>query len=139
MKRTLSPAWIALWVVVICLAAGHLTAMAAKKEPKTAKTPQVAAGPPYAKRHRLRQLPREGRSRSRCRSGKLALPRLPRPPWKSLLRIPRRRISPDRNPHKSHLGDIACTVCHHEHSPSKVYCLDCHARFDMKLPVKPKK
>lgn len=41
---------------------------------------------------------------------------------------------PDRNPHKSHLGDIACTVCHHEHSPSSVYCLDCHRNFKMKIP-----
>jgi hypothetical protein len=41
---------------------------------------------------------------------------------------------PDRNPHKSHLGDIACTVCHHEHSVSKVYCLQCHKNFEMKIP-----
>ena len=38
----------------------------------------------------------------------------------------------DRNPHKSHLGDIACTVCHHEHSASKTYCLECHPKFQMK-------
>jgi hypothetical protein len=29
----------------------------------------------------------------------------------------------DRNPHKSHLGEIACTVCHKAHEPSVVYCL----------------
>lgn len=40
----------------------------------------------------------------------------------------------DRNPHKSHLGDIACTVCHSGHKASKVYCLDCHKKFDMKIP-----
>jgi len=39
----------------------------------------------------------------------------------------------DRNPHKSHLGDIACTVCHKAHAASKVYCLDCHQKFDMKI------
>ena len=39
----------------------------------------------------------------------------------------------DRNPHKSHLGDMACTVCHKAHAPSKVYCLDCHKKFDMKI------
>jgi hypothetical protein len=39
----------------------------------------------------------------------------------------------DRNPHKSHLGDIACTVCHGSHKASKVYCLDCHKKFDMKI------
>ena len=42
---------------------------------------------------------------------------------------------PDRNPHKSHLGDIACTVCHHGHKPSKVYCLGCHGKFTMKIPA----
>lgn len=41
---------------------------------------------------------------------------------------------PDRNPHKSHLDDIACTVCHHEHSTSKAYCLQCHPKFQMKIP-----
>lgn len=41
---------------------------------------------------------------------------------------------PDRNPHKSHLGEIACTVCHHGHTPSKVYCLGCHQKFNMKIP-----
>lgn len=41
---------------------------------------------------------------------------------------------PDRNPHKSHLGDIACTVCHKEHDTSIVYCLDCHRNFKMKIP-----
>ena len=40
----------------------------------------------------------------------------------------------DRNPHKSHLGDIACTVCHKAHAESKVYCLDCHKKFNMKIP-----
>jgi hypothetical protein len=41
---------------------------------------------------------------------------------------------PDRNPHKSHLGEIACTTCHKAHSPSKVYCLGCHGKFKMKIP-----
>ena len=41
---------------------------------------------------------------------------------------------PDRNPHKSHLGEIACTVCHHGHSVSQVYCLRCHTKFNMKIP-----
>jgi nitrate/TMAO reductase-like tetraheme cytochrome c subunit len=39
----------------------------------------------------------------------------------------------DRNPHKSHLGDIACTVCHKSHGESKVYCLGCHQNFKMKI------
>jgi hypothetical protein len=42
---------------------------------------------------------------------------------------------PDRNPHKSHLGEIACTVCHHGHSVSKVYCLGCHVKFKMTIPA----
>ena len=41
---------------------------------------------------------------------------------------------PDRNPHKSHLGDIACTACHKGHQPSTVYCLGCHKKFEMKIP-----
>jgi hypothetical protein len=39
----------------------------------------------------------------------------------------------DRNPHESHLGEIACTVCHKAHKPSKVYCLDCHKAFQMSI------
>jgi len=39
---------------------------------------------------------------------------------------------PDRNPHKSHLGEIACTVCHKGHAESKTYCLECHKLFKMK-------
>jgi hypothetical protein len=45
----------------------------------------------------------------------------------------------DRNPHKSHLGDIACTVCHKGHAESKVYCLGCHKQFEMKIPGGEKK
>lgn len=41
---------------------------------------------------------------------------------------------PDRNPHLSHLGEIACTVCHKAHVASELYCLDCHRKFEMKLP-----
>ena len=41
---------------------------------------------------------------------------------------------PDRNPHQSHLGAIGCTVCHHGHMASEVYCLGCHKNFDMKIP-----
>jgi formate-dependent nitrite reductase cytochrome c552 subunit len=39
----------------------------------------------------------------------------------------------DRNPHESHLGDIACTTCHRGHEQSAVYCLDCHPKFQMKI------
>lgn len=39
----------------------------------------------------------------------------------------------DRNPHHSHLGDIACTTCHRGHEASTVYCLDCHPKFQMKI------
>jgi len=38
---------------------------------------------------------------------------------------------PDRNPHKSHLGEIDCTVCHMQHGPQKIYCLECHPKFDL--------
>ena len=41
---------------------------------------------------------------------------------------------PKMNPHKSHLGDINCTVCHKAHAKSVVYCLGCHTQFRMKIP-----
>jgi hypothetical protein len=42
---------------------------------------------------------------------------------------------PKRNPHDSHLGrEIACTVCHHAHSASVVYCADCHRLWKMNIP-----
>jgi fumarate reductase flavoprotein subunit len=37
------------------------------------------------------------------------------------------------NPHKSHLGEISCTACHHAHASSRPYCASCHA-FPMKIP-----
>lgn len=40
----------------------------------------------------------------------------------------------DRNPHKSHLGEVACTLCHHMHSAQEVYCIECHKKFEMKIP-----
>jgi len=36
------------------------------------------------------------------------------------------------NAHKSHLGQISCTVCHHGHVASKPYCLNCHS-YEMKI------
>jgi nitrate/TMAO reductase-like tetraheme cytochrome c subunit len=30
------------------------------------------------------------------------------------------------NPHDSHLGEIPCTECHHQHRPAEVKCLECH-------------
>lgn len=41
---------------------------------------------------------------------------------------------PDRNPHNSHLGEIGCTICHAGHAESKIYCLECHPKFEMILP-----
>jgi fumarate reductase flavoprotein subunit len=37
------------------------------------------------------------------------------------------------NPHKSHLGEINCTACHHGHEASKPYCLNCHDFEKMKI------
>jgi hypothetical protein len=39
----------------------------------------------------------------------------------------------DRNPHKSHLGEINCVVCHKGHTSSTILCLDCHKKFSMKI------
>ena len=42
---------------------------------------------------------------------------------------------PERNPHRSHLGDeIPCALCHHAHAAATVYCLDCHRNFNMTIP-----
>ncbi|WP_176603740.1 cytochrome c3 family protein [Desulfosarcina ovata] len=38
------------------------------------------------------------------------------------------------NPHKSHLGNVDCIICHVSHGPSKVYCKQCHVNFDMVIP-----
>jgi len=37
------------------------------------------------------------------------------------------------NPHASHLGEVACTSCHHVHQASVLYCAQCH-NFDLKTP-----
>ncbi|MGA2992845.1 MAG: cytochrome c3 family protein [Candidatus Korobacteraceae bacterium] len=41
---------------------------------------------------------------------------------------------PERNPHESHMGDVACSVCHHAHAESRSYCLECHRDFEMPIP-----
>lgn len=42
--------------------------------------------------------------------------------------------NPHIDPHKSHLGEIACTACHRGHQASKAYCLGCHTNFVMTIP-----
>ncbi|OPY88999.1 MAG: Fumarate reductase flavoprotein subunit precursor [Syntrophus sp. PtaU1.Bin208] len=37
------------------------------------------------------------------------------------------------NAHKSHLGNMSCTVCHTGHTDSMTYCLNCH-NFNLKIP-----
>jgi fumarate reductase flavoprotein subunit len=37
------------------------------------------------------------------------------------------------SPHRSHLGQVGCTVCHHGHTASQAYCSNCHL-FDMTIP-----
>lgn len=37
------------------------------------------------------------------------------------------------NPHKSHMGEMECGVCHKEHRDSVLFCNKCHV-FDMKVP-----
>jgi hypothetical protein len=38
------------------------------------------------------------------------------------------------NPHRSHLGTIACTTCHYGHQQSVLYCKDCHPKFTNRIP-----
>mgnify|MGYP000026872891 FL=1 len=37
------------------------------------------------------------------------------------------------NPHKNHLGDIDCVLCHKGHSQSVAYCQECHQDFKMSM------
>ena len=39
----------------------------------------------------------------------------------------------EQNPHRSHLGELDCSVCHHVHSRSRSYCLECHSNFNMPM------
>jgi hypothetical protein len=39
-----------------------------------------------------------------------------------------------RNPHDSHIGQLDCTVCHHGHSQSELYCANCHTDLELKTP-----
>lgn len=52
-------------------------------------------------------------------------------PMEALIEKTAPQLHPDRNPHKSHLGEIDCTVCHAQHGPQKIYCLECHPKFDL--------
>ncbi len=39
------------------------------------------------------------------------------------------------NPHKSHMGEARCTLCHKNHAASVLHCNECHSpKFDMKAP-----
>lgn len=55
-------------------------------------------------------------------------------PMEELVKKTRPEDFPDRNPHESHLGEVACAVCHKGHGPSKSYCLGCHTTFSMDIP-----
>ncbi len=37
------------------------------------------------------------------------------------------------NPHKAHLGNIRCTLCHKAHQESTLYCNQCH-EYDLIVP-----
>ena len=36
----------------------------------------------------------------------------------------------EHNPHKSHLGEPDCTICHKGHEQSTLYCSKCHADLE---------
>jgi len=55
-------------------------------------------------------------------------------PMAALVAKTKSKEGPERNPHESHLGEAPCAVCHHAHSESRSYCLDCHKNFDMPMP-----
>ncbi len=37
------------------------------------------------------------------------------------------------NPHDSHIGEIRCSLCHHVHKDSEMYCNKCH-QFNLDFP-----
>jgi len=39
----------------------------------------------------------------------------------------------DPNPHDSHLGELECGRCHHQHKASENACAACHA-IELKVP-----
>lgn len=41
----------------------------------------------------------------------------------------------ERNPHKNHLGEIDCALCHKGHSKSEAYCMQCH-KSNFQMPMK---
>ena len=47
--------------------------------------------------------------------------------------IAAKATSAQPNPHASHLGEIACTTCHHVHRASQSLCDQCHT-FSMNPP-----
>jgi hypothetical protein len=55
-------------------------------------------------------------------------------PMAALVAKTKSKEDPARNPHESHLGEAPCAVCHHAHTESRSYCLDCHKNFDMPMP-----
>ncbi|MDQ5988396.1 MAG: hypothetical protein CSYNP_04156 [Syntrophus sp. SKADARSKE-3] len=136
LKRKRSIVWIAVLAAAVFAFAGGVVG-AAKRDGRSANTFRVAPGP-HARasvdcsRCHGKALPREGAEveNGRC----LAC----HGPMEKLVKSSTPKDSPDRNPHKSHLGDIACSVCHREHAAPKVYCLDCHPKFGMKLPDREK-
>ena len=54
--------------------------------------------------------------------------------YESLAEKTKNIIVVEQNPHKSHLGEMDCTLCHHGHSRSRSYCLQCHSNFNMPIP-----
>jgi fumarate reductase flavoprotein subunit len=40
------------------------------------------------------------------------------------------------NPHQGHVGELACSECHHAHTASVLYCNICHS--DLKISKKEK-
>ncbi len=45
-----------------------------------------------------------------------------------------RTAGDEPNPHATaHIGPLACTDCHHVHTPSQSFCNQCHS-FDMTVP-----
>ena len=52
--------------------------------------------------------------------------------WEAVVTATANYQGSGRNPHKAHVGDLDCYVCHSSHGTSQLYCTSCHA--DMPKP-----
>lgn len=51
--------------------------------------------------------------------------------------VAKRTADLDKNPHKSHLGELPCSTCHISHGEQVDYCAQCHDNGDQEMILAP--